>query len=121
MRLNASTYAKILTIILISEVMSDVVFLEDARKQFLDGEGNVSWDSVEAKFSELRKIKVSLANKYFTKDASAKARSLSQSDQQRLLDVLMGGLCNSDSSVGAYATRPEDYDNFAFFLEPLIR
>lgn len=34
---------------------------------------------------------------------------------------MMGGLCNNDSSVGVYATRPQDYDNFAFYLEPLIR
>jgi creatine kinase len=34
---------------------------------------------------------------------------------------MMGGLSNSDSSVGAYATRPEDYDAFSFYLEPLIR
>ena len=33
----------------------------------------------------------------------------------------MGGLCNDDSGVGAYATRPEDYDVFSFYLEPLIR
>lgn len=26
-----------------------------------------------------------------------------------------------DSGVGAYATRPEDYDFFGFFLQPLIR
>jgi arginine kinase len=34
---------------------------------------------------------------------------------------MMGGLENDDSSVGAYATRPEDYDQFSFYLEPLIR
>ena len=34
---------------------------------------------------------------------------------------MMGGLCNRDSGVGAYATRPEDYDVFSFYLEPLIR
>lgn len=34
---------------------------------------------------------------------------------------MMGGLVNDDSSVGVYATRPEDYDEYAFFLEPLIR
>ena len=34
---------------------------------------------------------------------------------------MMGGLCNDDSSMGAYATRPEDYDVFSFYLEPLIR
>lgn len=33
----------------------------------------------------------------------------------------MGGLENDDSGVGAYATSPEDYDTFAFYLEPLIR
>ena len=33
----------------------------------------------------------------------------------------MGGLENNDSSVGAYATSPKDYDEFAFYLEPLIR
>ena len=34
---------------------------------------------------------------------------------------MMGGLCNEDSSVGVYATRPEDYDTFDFYLQPLIR
>ena len=31
-------------------------------------------------------------------------------------DIIMGGLENDDSSVGAYATRPEDYDRFSFYL-----
>ncbi len=44
-----------------------------------------------------------------------------QEDQQRLLDVMMGGLENADSSVGVYATRPEDYDNFSFYLGNLIK
>jgi len=34
---------------------------------------------------------------------------------------MMGGLENDDSSVGVYATRPEDYDQYSFYLEPLIR
>ena len=34
---------------------------------------------------------------------------------------MMGGLANDDSSVGAYASHPSDYDTFAFYLEPLIR
>ena len=101
--------------------MSDCVFIEDARKGFLDGQGNVDWDKVEARFAELRKKKVSLVNKYFTKEASQKARKLGQESQQRLLNVMMGGLCNDDSGVGAYATRPEDYDEFGFVLEPLVR
>ena len=29
---------------------SDIVFLEDARKQYLNGEGNVDWDKVEARW-----------------------------------------------------------------------
>ena len=62
-----------------------------------------------------------MANKYFTSEVSKKARSLPQADQQRLLDVMMGGLCNDDSSVGVYATNPGDYDSFSFYLEPLIR
>lgn len=34
---------------------------------------------------------------------------------------MMGGLSNDDSSVGVYATSPDDYDKFSFYLEPLIR
>lgn len=62
-----------------------------------------------------------MANKHFTPQVSEQARNLPQDQQQRLLDVMMGGLSNDDSSVGVYATSPEDYDTFAFFLEPLIR
>lgn len=69
----------------------------------------------------MAKVKVSLANKYFTEEVGKKARNLPEEDQHRLLDIMMGGLCNDDSSVGAYATRPEDYDIFSFYLEPLIR
>ena len=76
---------------------------------------------MEARWEELKKKKVSLANKYYTKDVGEKAKTLPQPDQQRLLDIMMGGLCNDDSGIGVYATRPEDYDVFAFYLEPLIR
>lgn len=76
---------------------------------------------MQARWKELAKIKVSLANKYFTEDVAKKAATLPNEDQQRLLDIMIGGLCNDDSSVGAYATRPEDYDAFSFYLEPLIR
>ncbi len=62
-----------------------------------------------------------MANKFFTAEVSKKARSLPDEDQQRILDIMMGGLENDDSSVGAYATRPEDYDAYSFYLEPLIR
>lgn len=101
--------------------MEGIVYLEDARKQFLNSEGHVDWDRVQARWDELKKVKTCLGNKYFTPEVRERAKSLPQPDQQRLLDVMMGGLCNGDSSVGVYATRPEDYDNFSFYLEPLIR
>ena len=34
---------------------------------------------------------------------------------------MIGGLCNADSSIGVYATRPDDYDIFGFYLSPIIR
>lgn len=87
----------------------------------MNPEGDVVWEKVEARWKDLSKVKTCLANKYFTADVGKKARTLPKPDQQRLLDIMMGGLCNDDSSVGAYATRPEDYDVFSFYLEPLIR
>jgi hypothetical protein len=82
--LKSSTLAgKILISILLYLTMADhhseCVFIEDARKQYLDGEGNVDWDKVEARWLELRSIKISLGNKFFTKEASQKARGLEQS------------------------------------------
>jgi arginine kinase len=76
---------------------------------------------VEQRWKLIGTFKQSLANKYFTPEVSKKARTLSDDDKNRLLDIMMGGLSNPDSSVGAYATRPEDYDTFSFYLEPLIR
>ena len=76
---------------------------------------------MEQRWKLIGTFKQSLANKYFTPEVSKKARALSDDDKNRLLDIMMGGLSNPDSSVGAYATRPEDYDTFSFYLEPLIR
>ena len=83
-----------------------IVFKEDARKEFLDGEGKVDWNKVQARWKDLAKVKVCLANKYFNAEVSKKARTLPNDEQHRLLDIMMGGLCNDDSSVGAYATSP---------------
>ena len=55
-------------------------------------EGNVDFDKVEARWGYLKTVKESLANKYFTQEVSAKARTLPAEDQQRLLDIMMGGL-----------------------------
>lgn len=98
-----------------------IVFISDARKIFLTPSGDVDWDKVDERWQNLKAVKESLANKYCTKAVLDKAKTLPKEDQHRLLDVMMGGLCNDDSSVGVYATRPEDYDNFSFYLEPLIR
>jgi creatine kinase len=98
-----------------------VVFLADCRKKYLDAQGNVNWNQVDARWAELKTVKVSLANKFWAADTKTKAQSLTQEDQQRLLDIMMGGLENDDSSVGAYATRPEDYDQYGFYLSPLIK
>ena len=54
----------------------------------------------------MKKVKISLANKFYTSEITNKAKTLPDADQHRLLDIMMGGLCNDDSSVGAYATRP---------------
>jgi arginine kinase len=83
-----------------------VVYLADCRKKYLNAEGNVDWNKVEARWSELKNVKVCLANKFWTVDIRTKAQSLSQDNQQRILDIMMGGLENDDSSVGAYATTP---------------
>ena len=96
-------------------------FLENCRKTYLNPQGNVDWGKVRARWTYLKTVKESLANKYFTPQVEAKASSLPQEDQQRLLDIMMGGLENDDSSVGAYATRPEDYDAYGFYLQPLIK
>lgn len=66
-------------------------------------------------------MKVCLANKHFTEEIIQKAKALLDADQQRLLNIIITGLSNDDCSIGAYASRPEDYDEFGFFWEPLIR
>jgi creatine kinase len=96
-------------------------FLADCRKKYLNEQGKVDWGKVKSRWAFLKTVKESLANKFFTPEVEKKASSLPQEDQQRLLDIMMGGLENDDSSVGAYATRPEDYDQYGFYLEPLIK
>ncbi len=97
------------------------IFKDEARSPYLTTLGAVDWDKVAARYEELRSIKESLGNKHFTSQVKAWAATLSQADQHRLLDVMVGGLANDDASVGVYATRPEDYVEFAPHLEPVIR
>ncbi|CAD8209820.1 unnamed protein product [Paramecium pentaurelia] len=102
--------------------MSQKIFeKKDVRKLYLDDQGNVDYTKIQARWEEFKKNKVSLANKHFTQQVVEKAKTLSQEDQQRLLDIMIEGLTYNDSSVGIAATRPEDYDLFLFYLEPLIR
>jgi len=93
-----------------------IVFIDDARKLFCDADGKVDWKKVQERWDYLKTIRVSLANKYWTPEVCEQAKKLDAPDQVRLLNIMMGGLCNEDSGVGAYATRPEDYDQFSFFL-----
>lgn len=48
-------------------------------------------------------------------------RELDEAGQQRLLRVFASGIENPDSSMGAYAMAPDDYDFFARQLDPMIR
>ena len=100
---------------------TNIVFQEEARKQYLDKVGSVDWNKVTARLAELAKVKQSLANKHFNQEVRVWAESLSHEDQHRLLNVTLSGLSNDDASVGAYAMRTEDYEAFAPWLEPLIR
>ena len=43
-----------------------IVFKEEARKDYLNSEGNVDFDKIEARWNQLKNVKVSLANKYWT-------------------------------------------------------
>jgi arginine kinase len=69
-----------------------VVYLEQARKNYLNAEGQVDWSKVAAKWEALKKVKQSLANKHFNEKVTEKAKTLSQEEQHRLLDIMMGGL-----------------------------
>jgi len=68
------------------------VHLAECRKKYLDAQGNVDFNKVEARWGFLKTVKESLANKFWTSEAGKKARALSHEDQHRLLDVVMGGL-----------------------------
>jgi len=48
-------------------------------------------------------------------------RGLDDVDQQRLLRIFASGMENPDSSMGAYAMAPDDYDFFSVQLDPMIR
>lgn len=41
-------------------------FLENCRKTYLNPQGNVDWGKVRARWTYLKTVKESLANKYFT-------------------------------------------------------
>lgn len=98
-----------------------IVFKDEARALFLTEDGNVDWEKVQTRFQELKSLKESLGNKHFSSETLAWARSLPTEDQHRLLNVLLSSLSNEDASVGVYATRPEDYERFGFYFEPIIR
>jgi len=82
----------------------------------------VDWEIVVQRFADLRHAeRVSLANKHFTDEVLQWAQTLPRQMQLRLLDVIIAGLANDDAQVGVYLTRPEDLQDFAFFLDRIVR
>jgi creatine kinase len=102
-------------------IAGEIIFKDEARKKFLREDGRVDWNKVTDRYEYLRTVKESLGNKHFTPQVLEWILSLPEEDQQRLLDIKLGGLSNEDASVGVYATRPEDYEVYAPFFESLIR
>ena len=100
---------------------SKIIFKNEARKEYVNADGTVNWTAVRNRYTVLKNIKESLGNKYFTDDVERWAQSLPNDKQHRLLDIMIGGLSNDDASVGVYATKPDDYDEFGLYLEPIIR
>ncbi len=98
-----------------------IIFKDSARKLFLTNDGNVDWEKIEQRYDHLRSIQESLSNKHFTSEIKAWAMSLSSELQLRLLDIMLGGLCNEDSNVGVYISNAEDLEIFAKYLTPIIR
>ena len=47
--------------------------------------------------------------------------SLDEHSRQRLARIIASGIENPDSQMGAYAMNPQDYDQFATMLDPMIR
>ncbi len=98
-----------------------IIYKDEARKLFLTDDGNVDWDKVSERNEYLRPIKESLSNKHFTSEIKSWAIFLSPELQLRLLDMMLGGLCNEDSNVGVYIANTEDLEIFGQYLEPIIR
>lgn len=48
-------------------------------------------------------------------------RSLDQKLRLRLTKIILSGIENPDSQMGAYAMNSDDYDQFALMLDPMIR
>jgi creatine kinase len=91
---------------------------EDAIRAFVV----VDWQIVVHRFSEQRDAgNVSLANKHFTDEVLEWAQKLPREMQLRLLDIIISGLANDDAQVGAYLTRPQDLEDFAFYLDRIVR
>ncbi len=47
--------------------------------------------------------------------------SLDEQSRQRLARIIASGIENPNSQMGAYAMNPQDYDQFATMLDPMIR
>ena len=49
-----------------SDASGRIVFIDEARQAFLKENGDVDWDIVQQRWDQLKKVKESLACKYFT-------------------------------------------------------
>ena len=71
---------------------------------------------------KIREVKVSnpgnRAMKYFDEAYFAK---LGLPLQQVFIDIVRTGFENADSGLGCYAMKPDDYETFSEFFDPLIR
>lgn len=47
--------------------------------------------------------------------------ALSSEDQAKVSKIIRSGIDNPDSQVGAYAMSPQDYETFAWLLDPIVQ
>lgn len=82
-------------------------------------QSDVSYAADLAKIAEVKKSNPdNLAMKHFDE---AYFHSLSAEDKVTFMNIVRTGFENADSGLGCYAMKPDDYEKFSPFFEPLIR
>ncbi len=73
-------------------------------------------------FDKITEIKTANSGNLMARHFNAEYfSSLDDGEQKRLLKIIASGTENPDSSMGAYAMHPKDYDQFSTQLDPMIR